>query len=747
MWSGVELSPSPSPFMPSGSWIGFGGGSVISQNQKATVTIPRGALATSTMITIDETTQRSVGLNNGYRFGPEGQHFDLPVTIAINYDAESLPANVRASDLRLGKFVNGKWQEVPGSFVVTSANTVRGTVSDFSIYGIIVVDKRVLPAPFNVTAQAGDGKVMLSWSLVPDATDYRVYMSTSTLITTSQYDMKHENRESSFTHSGLINGTTYYFLVTAVNASGIEGHPSQTISATPIAPVIPTVTLSVGKTSINEMGGTTTITAILSTVTTLDVTVTLTINSTSSASPTDYTISTTTLTISGGIGSGSVTLTAIEDNLNETNETVVIELGHLVNGTIGTSSQQTVTILNDNGLIVRDPAFGQGGKVSTVISAYSNKAYALIDQSDGKLVVAGSCAVSQNSPADFCLARYHTNGTLDAAFGHGGKVTTPISNVRDVAKALVVQPDGKLIAAGHCYHAGEDDFCLARYHTNGTLDTTFGNGGNVITSVGTNKDIANAMVLQTDGKIVLAGYCYMGNNDFCLARYNANGSLDTTFDHDGKVTTPIGSADDQVNALILQSDGKLIAAGMCQSGAYDFCLARYNNDGSLDITFGNAGKVITSMSTNHDQINALVLQSDGKLIAAGMCQIGTYDFCLARYNMDGSLDTTFDHDGKVTTPIGSADDQINAIVLQSDGKLIAAGICVVSNVDFCLTRYNMDGGLDITFGFGGTILTDFSAGSDIARAMILQPDGKLVAAGDCHIEGIESFCLARFNPD
>jgi uncharacterized delta-60 repeat protein len=748
LWSGVELTPSSSElFLASGSTIGPNGGAIASLNQKASVTIPKGALKTDTVITIDETSQQSAGNETAYRFGPEGTRFDLPVTIAIGYDVSKLPAGVRESDLRLGKFVGGRWEEVQGSTAFTSAKKVRGVTNSFSIYGVIVVDKTVLPAPTDVIALASDQTVTLSWSLVSGATAYHIYMGTSTLITNRSYDMRHENLQSPpFTHSGLVNGTTYYFIVAAVNHSSIEGSPSQKVSATPIAAVIPTVTLAVGNVILNEMGGTTTVTAILSTVTTLDVTVSLTVNPIGSASSTDYMISTSTITILGGGRSGSVTLTASEDILNEANETVTLDIGAVINGVIGSPSQQTVTLINDNGLIVRDSTFGQGGKVTTVIETADNRGYALVRQGDGKLVVAGSCMMSANSPANFCLARYHPNGNLDETFGNLGRVTTAISNVRDLANALAVQPDGKLVAAGYCYAAGYDDFCMVRYHSDGRLDTTFGNGGKVTTPLGAHSDIANEMILQPDGKIVTAGYCYTGNNDFCMARYDSSGMIDFNFGNSGKVITAIGTSDDHINALMLQSDGKLIAAGYCSGGNNDFCMARYNANGNIDMTFGSVGKVITSIGSGNDQVNALILQSDGKLVAAGSCYGGgNNDFCMARYDANGSLDITFGSAGKVISGIGSGNDQINALILQSNGKLIAGGGCDTGiNDDFCVARYDASGNLDITFGINGKITTDFSAGFDVATSMILQPDGKLVAAGYCDIAGTNRFCLARF---
>jgi len=392
-----------------------------------------------------------------------------------------------------------------------------------------------------------------------------------------------------------------------------------------------------------------------------------------------------------------------------------------------------------------DPTFGVGGTVTTAIGADIDGARALVLQPDGKLVAAGFCFIG--ATFDFCLARYNPDGSLDPTFGVGGTVTTAIGTGFDVALALVLQPDGKLVAAGICFNGATFDFCLARYNPDGSLDPTFGVGGTVTTAIGADIDEALALVLQPDGKLVAAGICFNGATfDFCLARYNPGGSLDPTFGVGGTVTTAIGADIEEALALVLQPDGKLVAAGACFIGATeDFCLARYNPDGSLDPTFGVGGTVTTAIGTGLDAALALVLQPDGKLVAAGECVIGsTFNFCLVRYNPDGSLDPTFGVGGTVTTLIG-AGGSAPALVLQPDGKLVAAGQCPIGATDdFCLARYNPDGSLDLTFGGSGTVTTDISANDDRARALVLQPDGKLVAAGFCLIGAANDFCLARY---
>lgn len=298
-----------------------------------------------------------------------------------------------------------------------------------------------------------------------------------------------------------------------------------------------------------------------------------------------------------------------------------------------------------------------------------------------------------------------TPGTLDASFGTGGEVTTAFGSGYDFAQALVRQPDGKLVAAGYSHNGSDEDFALARYEPDGTLDPGFGSGGKVTTQLGTGDDGANAVVLQPDGKLVAAGYGYDGSKYvFALARYNPDGTLDTTFNGTGTLTTAIGSGYDDAYALAVQADGKLVAAGRGFAGSkFDFAVARYNADGTLDPSFNGTGKLTTSIGSGNNDAHALALQPDGKLVAAGgASSIGGsgYDFGLARYNPDGTLDATFNGTGKVMTAIGPASDVAKAVVLQPDGKLVAAGYSKSGTVNHvALARYQ---GSTLTVSMSGS---------------------------------------------
>src|SRR5439155_459385 len=223
-----------------------------------------------------------------------------------------------------------------------------------------------------------------------------------------------------------------------------------------------------------------------------------------------------------------------------------------------------------------------GGKVTTAVGTSDDAAYALAIQADGKLVAAG--ATNNGINYDFALVRYNTNGTLDATFGTGGKVTTAVGTSDDAASALAIQADGKLVAAGETNNGSNYDFALVRYNTNGTLDATFGTGGKVTTAIGTRDDVASAVAVQADGKLAARGATDHGiNYDFALVRYNANGTLDATFGTGGKVTTAVGTSDEAAYALAIQADGKLTVAGETFNGSTkDFALVHYKSNSTID---------------------------------------------------------------------------------------------------------------------------------------------------------------------
>jgi uncharacterized delta-60 repeat protein len=347
-------------------------------------------------------------------------------------------------------------------------------------------------------------------------------------------------------------------------------------------------------------------------------------------------------------------------------------------------------------------------------------------------------------------------GDLDPTFGNGGKVTTPIGTIYDEAHSVAIQPDGKIVTAGFSWDGSNYDFAVVRYNSEGTLDTTFDGDGKVTTPVGTNADYAEAVAIQPNGKIVAAGWIVeiigdVNLHKFAIVRYNPDGSLDTSFDADGKVVTPIGTSYDEAYSVAIQSDGKIVAAGTSANGStsFDFALVRYNTNGTLDTSFDSDGKVVTDFANGNDFVHSVVIQSDGKIVVAGTSENGStrYDFALARYNAEGSLDASFDVDGKAVTDIGEHVDVAGSAAIQSDGKIVAAGLSYLEYVDsdFAVVRYNTNGTLDTSFADDGKIVTDIGRYFDAARSVAIQSDGKIVAAGSSENSSLSSdFAVVRY---
>lgn len=393
--------------------------------------------------------------------------------------------------------------------------------------------------------------------------------------------------------------------------------------------------------------------------------------------------------------------------------------------------------------------FGSGfGKVLTSIDTNS-QAEAVALQPDGRIVAAGAC--SNGNGDRFCLARYLPNGALDTSFNGTGTVITTIGSSLAAASAVAVQRDGKIVAAGACSSGSQIDFCLARYLPDGTLDPGFNGTGKVNTPLPFDGSAVSAIVLQPDGRIVVAGSCLVGGpTHFCAARYLANGPLDLSFGSIGVTYAPIGDAGSTASAVALQPDGKILIAGMCRRlGANAFCVARISPDTALfDTAFGFGGTVTTTIAPGVQTVGALALQADGKIVVGGTCFNGSNnDFCIARYLASGTLDTTFNYTGVVISAIGSGEDIAHALALQPDGKIVVAGTCRGSGFfyDFCVSRYLGTGERDYSF-INGRVMTDIGAGDDDARAIVLQPDGKMVVAGVCYNANgtIRNFCLARY---
>jgi uncharacterized delta-60 repeat protein len=394
-----------------------------------------------------------------------------------------------------------------------------------------------------------------------------------------------------------------------------------------------------------------------------------------------------------------------------------------------------------------DLAFDGDGKVTTDFGSASEMGEALALQPDGKIVVVGG---GGSPDSNFLVARYHTNGGLDNTFDGDGKVVTDFFGLNDAALAVAIQTDGKIVVGGFARsNATATDFALARYQNNGMLDTSFGTMGKVTTDFFVNEDEAHAIIIQPDGKIIAVGYAANTTGDFALARYQTNGILDNGFGVGGKLTTDFSGRFDFAHSAALQSDGKIVAAGYTFVGesAVDFGLVRYDATGMVDTNFGTMGKVTTDFFGFRDEAHDVALQSDGKIVAAGYTVNNANEtvttFGLARYHTNGSLDLGFDGDGKVTTNFTN-NDRAKGVVIKANGRIVAAGH---SASDFTLARYNTNGSLDNTFGTGGKVITDFGF-SDTANDVVLQHGEKIVVAGSTSLTfppPAQDFAIARYD--
>ncbi|MEI7492519.1 MAG: hypothetical protein WCK92_14055 [Bacteroidota bacterium] len=285
-----------------------------------------------------------------------------------------------------------------------------------------------------------------------------------------------------------------------------------------------------------------------------------------------------------------------------------------------------------------DTTFGTNGMFLMHARGGSDIASSMALQPDGKIIVVGSS--SDGNYDAFALARFKPEGVPDPSFGKNGMVVTDVRYGDDRINDVAIQPDGKIVVAG----SSNTKLGAARYLANGELDRSFGNNGITLTSVNDCEDIASAIVLQGDGKIVVAGSSFNGESfDFALVRYTTQGKPDASFGKGGIVVTSLGNGDDKVSDLLIQPDGKLVAGGSSFNGqSDDFALARYNHDGTLDKSFGNKGIVITSVQKGDEHIYSLALQGDGKIVAAGNTNNGyNNDFIILRFMPDGSLDPDF----------------------------------------------------------------------------------------------------------
>ncbi len=405
-----------------------------------------------------------------------------------------------------------------------------------------------------------------------------------------------------------------------------------------------------------------------------------------------------------------------------------------------------------------DHSFGGTGKVVTDLGM-DDHGYAVAVQANGKVVVVGDRGnLGQGgSVQDFAVVRYTVTGTLDTTFGGGdGRVTTGFGG-DDLAQAVAIQPNGKIVVAGTSW-TSTARFALARYNANGTLDTTFGGGdGKVTTSFPEGDAQALGVAIQSNGRIVVAGTVRDADYDFALARYTAGGSLDTSFSGDGRLTTSFGKDEEAAAVAIDPTDQRIVAVGwtghIVDDGVGNFAFARYTSSGALDTSFGAAGtgKVVAGFG-GYDIGTSVAMEPNGQILAAGFSDgRGTFDFAVMKLTAAGRLQKTFGHGGGTLADFGG-DEYATGIALQSNGKVVVGGwrdeIPPNTYAEFAIMRLDVDGTLDTTFGSGGGRVVHVGDwGDDGLGTVAIDPSsGKILQAGYTYNPqgGTQDFATVRY---
>jgi uncharacterized delta-60 repeat protein len=397
--------------------------------------------------------------------------------------------------------------------------------------------------------------------------------------------------------------------------------------------------------------------------------------------------------------------------------------------------------------------YNSNGSLDTTFDSNGIALFNSFDPPTALAVASGKILFTGGIQGHFATTRLNSDSSFDTGFDQDGRRVDEIGGARSIARGLALQPDGKIVVAGSGGGPFGINLALGRLNSDGTLDLSFDGDGKIVGTFGTDSG-GTAVILQPDGKILVAGARSVGTNsiDAAVYRFNPNGSADTSF-AGGIATSQFAPANDFANAVARQSDGRIVVGGYAQFGSNrDIELVRFNADGSIDNTFDFDGKVNTALGTGNDEIRAIAIQPDGKIVVAGYATNGQQQFLIARFTTTGALDPSFDQDGVVFTAIGSGDAGTNAVAIDKSGRVLAAGFSSNgANYDLTVVRYLPNGSFDTSFGSGGKVITALGSGDDIGTAIAIQPDGKIVVAGGVNstgpVEPTTDFALVRYLED
>jgi uncharacterized delta-60 repeat protein len=389
-----------------------------------------------------------------------------------------------------------------------------------------------------------------------------------------------------------------------------------------------------------------------------------------------------------------------------------------------------------------DTFFSHDGK-RTVFANGAVAAAVAIDHHD-RIVLAGYTLATH---PDVALARLTPAGRLDATFGNGGRVVMDLG-ADDYAFDLAIGSDGGIVVVGERRTSATDRIFVQRYRPNGSLDPGFADGGTTFTGFGRRFQTANAVTITPAGRIVIAGSTSNGiTSRSAVARFLRDGRLDDTFGGDGRVTTDVSPSGEQLTDVLVQPDGKIVAVGWAEGSLVPaFSAVRYMGDGRLDDGFDWDGVARMDVSVGSDKGLGAALQPDGSLVIVGVAAAGNRDeWGVVRVGPHGHLDDTFGHRGLLVTAFGPGYDEATAVSVQRNGRLVVAGrIRNGPTDDMALLRFKPGGRHDLTFGAGGRVLCDFAGGSDAARDLIIQGNGKILIIGEVVIDRAPRFGVARY---
>jgi len=392
-----------------------------------------------------------------------------------------------------------------------------------------------------------------------------------------------------------------------------------------------------------------------------------------------------------------------------------------------------------------DSTFGGDGQAVTDFGATNNgnnsedAAGAVAVAPDGKIVTVGRTNPTDSASEHFAVARSNADGSPDTTFSGDGRLYTIISTT-STANGVAVQPDGKIVAVGHSISGPIPTAVIRRYNLNGTNDAAFAG-----TASGTQ---FHAVAVQPDGKIVAAGsIAISGNKAFFVMRFAADGTLDTTFNGSGRAIANLSTSEpDEATGLAVDAAGNVTLAGYVTDGnQLDVAVVRFTAAGVLDTAFGGTGKVVTRLATaTDDYATAVAVQPDGKVVVVGAVQTGNLDFVALRYNLDGTLDGTFNGSGKVLYSVTPANDVARGVAVQPDGKIVVVGDSnYTNNTDVAVLRLTANGLVDSSFGGQGVVVAADDGYDNPASGVALQPDGGIVVAGST-LRATRDFAVWRF---